>query len=175
MLSSSFWTLMAGSILFSLRLMLKLTNSIGLLSDSNWIALLDLKLILAICSNLLVPTHSLTSTASADPHWIAWMNSTSLHWTHSLNKTYFLSLHCSLIASLFVLLSWELEVSYHWLILSNISLIHHFIYPSIRLHCLELKVWSKDVSIFQADHRSRSLDPCQSMYVAELKLLYSIS
>ena len=55
---SELW--LAGSTqLFWLKLLSKLTDSIWLLSASHWIALLGLKLTLAICSNLLAPSHSL--------------------------------------------------------------------------------------------------------------------
>ena len=35
--------------------------------------------------------------------------------------------------------------------LSNLSLIHHFVCPSIRHHCLGLKVSAKGLSVFQPE------------------------
>ena len=78
---SELW--LAGSTqLFWLKLLSKLTDSIWLLSASHWIALLGLKLTLTICSNLLAPSYSLASTASADLHWTAWTHkSIQLYYT----------------------------------------------------------------------------------------------
>jgi hypothetical protein len=48
------------------------TDSTWLLLNCHGIVLLGLKLILKICSNLLGPSYSLASTASADLHQTAW-------------------------------------------------------------------------------------------------------
>lgn len=64
--------LLVGSTqLFWLKFLSKLTDSIGLLSASHRKALLGLRLTLAICSNLLVPSYSLASAVSADLHGTA--------------------------------------------------------------------------------------------------------
>jgi hypothetical protein len=70
------------------------------------------------------------------------------------------------------------------------SLVYHFVYPSIRCHCLGLKVCTKDICIFQPERlkvytkgmtvfqpnhtRLGSLDmiPCQNSQIAGLKFLY---
>jgi hypothetical protein len=47
------------------------------------------------------------------------------------------------------LFSWQFGVLNLWFILSNISLIRHFTYLSLRCYCLQLMVCTKGVSIFQ--------------------------
>jgi hypothetical protein len=66
-----------------------------------------------------------------------------------LNRTLFLSLSLPACLS-FVLFSWELGISYVWLILSNLSLIP-FVYPSIRHHCLGLKMYTKGMPALQPE------------------------
>jgi hypothetical protein len=98
----------------------------------------------AICSYLLVPSYSLASAASADLTCSALrelMNELncsvlhSLHWTKLLWTELSWTLVCSWnsrkLPSLCCLFSWELDTSYFLLILSNISLIHHFVCPSV--------------------------------------------
>jgi hypothetical protein len=55
--------LVGSTQLFWTKLLSKLTDSNLFLLASDWIALLGLKLTLAVCSNLLVPSYSLASTA----------------------------------------------------------------------------------------------------------------
>ena len=71
---------------------------------------------------------------------------------------------------------WELGRSYLWLVLSNFSLIHHFVCPSIKCHCLRS---IRGTSVFQPEglkvcgvsvfHWVISLDviPCQSSQVLD--------
>ena len=100
-----------------------------------------------MCSNPLA-TYSLASVASADLHKLTdELSCTALYFLHSLpttspsstplNWTDSLSLPtCSKTAFL-------PRVGYIWPILSSLSLIHHFVFPSIRYHCLGLKVCTK--------------------------------
>jgi hypothetical protein len=137
---SELW--LAGSTqLFWLKLPSKLTDWIWLLLAPHWIFLLSLKLTLPICYNLLAPSYSLASTASADQHWIAWIHKrTQLYfialnaWTHNwlilslsalfLQKLFYLC--CSpeswaypISDSFCQIFLWFITLSFNWISLSN--------------------------------------------------------
>lgn len=119
----------------------------------------------------------------------SWKNLTPLHWTHSVTPNWqnCLTSNSSLSPCtalklppfLSCLFSWELGISYCSLILSNVSLICHFVCSLIKHHCLdqrgvfqleELKVW---LGYLHSSHiTSLEAIPCQSNHGAGLKLLY---
>jgi hypothetical protein len=123
-LSSSFWTLASG---FNSAVLTQ-NSSLNWLIQSGfclslWLfALLDLKLTLAICSNL-APSHFLV--CSVFP--MSSLFSLSLQ-PVLVKLPPPLSALPSLMLPLCSLFSWELGI------LSNLSLIHHFVYHSIRHH-----------------------------------------
>jgi hypothetical protein len=140
--------------LFSFKSLSKLNDSIWLLSASHWIALLGLKLTWGICFSLLTPSYSLAVTAFADLHWTVGsqeliqfystaLPALTLNWLTQLlqsepnwvNRVDWLSLPAFLLKSCpFLCCLWELDISYFWLLLSNLSLIHHLVSLSIRHH-----------------------------------------
>jgi hypothetical protein len=117
---------------------------------SHWTVPPGHKPTLSIPSNL-TPSHSLASAAST-VHWIAWTHKLNTALTFNWPNWTAFSLLVLLLISFF---SWELGISYFWYILSNLSLTHHFICPSIGCHCLGWKVCTnsvKSLSAFLLDH-----------------------
>ena len=106
---------------------------------SQWTVLLCLRQP-AICSNLPVPSPSpLASAASADLHCTAWtqeeLSSSALrspHWLPTDSTSSSLTASSPPVLLLDRFFSQLLGVFYLWLSLSNLSLICHFVCPSIR-------------------------------------------
>jgi hypothetical protein len=133
--------------LFWFKLRSNLTDSNWLLLASDWIVLLwntacelhTLKDCELNCSALNWPQlHSNEVTP---------LYRTELNWIKP-NWTELYSLPVQLLSNL-SFLSVLMGISYLWHILSNLSLIFHFV--SIRGYCLELMVCTKDVSVVQPE------------------------
>lgn len=123
-----------------LKFFFKLTDSNWLLSASEWIALLEKtasELSELNCSEL--TWIELTWT---ELDWTGLdqtrLDRTGMDWTHWIELNIFFSLSVFLSSLSFCLFLWQLGISYVWLILSNLSLIHHFVCASIRCQCLSV-------------------------------------
>jgi hypothetical protein len=132
-LSSSLWIQLAGSIqLFWLKTSLQ-GDSNRLLLASDWIAQLGLKLTLALGSNfwlLLTLWLILSSLATCFGKTVPVKLHTCTYIPYHTTPPFFLA---ALLSHLFpVLFSWELGVSYLWLLLLNLS--DSSLCPSIRHH-----------------------------------------
>jgi hypothetical protein len=126
-----------------------MTDSNRLLLDFEWIAFLRK-----------LPLNSKNCTA---PNWTECiytqlhcnkldsteLNSTELNSIELISHPPLSLLYISSLCTLSSLSSWELGTSYFWLNMSKLSLIYHFVCPSIGYHCLGLQVCTKVMSVFQ--------------------------